>query len=77
MNATAREDFARADAELNKTYQAALAKFRDSESKQKLKEEQRVWVTSRDAEATRAVDEARGGSMAPMLRYEAMNHHRR
>jgi len=34
MNATAREDFARADADLNKTYQAALAKLVDSESKQ-------------------------------------------
>jgi uncharacterized protein YecT (DUF1311 family) len=74
MNATAREDFARADADLNKTYQAVLAKLVDSESKQKLKEKQRAWVASRDAEAARAAKEADGGSMAPTLRYETMTH---
>jgi uncharacterized protein YecT (DUF1311 family) len=72
MNATAREDFARADADLNKTYQAVLAKLVDSERKQKLKEKQRAWVASRDAEVARATNEANGGSMAPMLRYETM-----
>jgi len=72
MNATAREDFARADADLNKTYQAVLKKLPDAESKQKLKEAQRAWIASRDAEATRAADEVRGGSMAPTLRYETM-----
>jgi uncharacterized protein YecT (DUF1311 family) len=74
MNATAREDFARADADLNKTYQAVLAKLPDAESKQKLKEKQRAWMASRDAEAARATNEANGGSMAPMLRYEALTH---
>ena len=74
MNATAREDFARADADLNKTYQAVLAKLRDSESKQKLKEKQRAWIASRDAEAARVAKEASGGSIAPMLRYETMTH---
>ena len=72
MNATAREDFARADADLNKTYQAALKKLPDAGSKQKLKEAQRAWIASSDAEATRAADEVRGGSMAPTLRYETM-----
>jgi uncharacterized protein YecT (DUF1311 family) len=72
MNATAREHFARADADLNKTYQAVLKKLPDAESKQKLKEAQRAWIASRDAEATRAADEVRGGSMAPTLRYETM-----
>jgi uncharacterized protein YecT (DUF1311 family) len=72
MNAQAREDFARADADLNKTYQAVLAKVRDTESKQKLRETQRAWIASRDAEAARAAGEADGGSMAPTLRYEKM-----
>ena len=72
MNAEARADFKQADAELNKTYQALLAKLPDAASKQKLKEKQRAWITSRDAETARAADEARGGSMAPMLRYETM-----
>jgi len=49
MNAVSRSDFARADADLNKTYQSVLAKLGDPESKQKLKETQRAWVTSDDA----------------------------
>jgi uncharacterized protein YecT (DUF1311 family) len=72
MNAEARADFERADADLNKTYQAVLAKLGDTESKQKLKEAQRAWIATRDAEAARATKEAQGGSMAPTLRYEAM-----
>ena len=72
MNAQARGEFEQADAELNKTYQAVLKKLPDAESKQKLKETQRAWIASRDAEATRAAGEARGGSMAPTLRYETM-----
>jgi uncharacterized protein YecT (DUF1311 family) len=74
MNAAARADFARADADLNKTYQSVLAKLRDAESKQKLKETQRAWLASRDAEAERAAGEADGGSMAPTIRYETMTH---
>jgi uncharacterized protein YecT (DUF1311 family) len=71
MNAEARADFARADADLNKTYQSVLAKLPSAASKQKLKETQRAWIASRDAQAARAA-EAAGGSMAPTLRYEAM-----
>ncbi len=74
MNAVARSDFARADADLNKTYQSVLAKLPTVASKQKLREAQRAWVVSRDAEAARAAKEADGGSMAPTLRYEAMTH---
>ena len=51
MNAQARADFQRADADLNKTYQSVLAKLPTVESKQKLREAQRAWVVSRDAEA--------------------------
>src|SRR6266571_1097937 len=72
MNAQARADFKQADAELNKTYQALLAKLPDAASKQKLKEKQRAWIATRDAEAARAAKEAEGGSMAPTLRYETM-----
>ncbi len=72
MNAQARGDFQRADADLNKTYQSVLAKLPTVESKQKLREAQRAWVVSRDAEAARAAKEADGGSMAPTLHYETM-----
>src|SRR4029077_637382 len=61
-----------ADADLNRTYQAVLAKLRDAQSKQKLRETQRAWIASRDAEAARAAKEAEGGSMAPTLRYTTM-----
>src|SRR6059058_2107025 len=74
MNAQARTEFERADADLNKTYQALLAKLRDTESKHKLREEERAWLASRDTEAARAADQAGGGSMAPTLRYETMTH---
>ena len=56
----------RADAELNKTYKALLAKLPDAESKEKLKQSQRAWLAFRDAEAE---FEGRGGTMAPTLRY--------
>jgi uncharacterized protein YecT (DUF1311 family) len=74
MNAQARADFAQADADLNKTYQAVLAKLPDVASKQKLREKQRAWLASRDAEAARAAGQAEGGSMAPTIRYETMTH---
>jgi uncharacterized protein YecT (DUF1311 family) len=72
MNAQARAEFAKADAELNKTYEALLAKLPDAESKQKLKESQRAWLAFRDAEAGFAADQARGGSMAATICYETM-----
>ena len=72
MNAQVRAEFEQADAELNKTYEALLAKLPDAESKQKLKESQRAWLAFRDAEAAFAADQARGGSMAPTIRYETI-----
>jgi uncharacterized protein YecT (DUF1311 family) len=71
INAQARADFAKADLDLNKTYQAVLAKLPTAE-KQKLKEAQRAWVKSRDAEAASAAKEAEGGSIAPTIRYGRM-----
>ena len=72
MNAEAHAEFERTDAELNKTYEALLKKLPDAESKEKLKQSQRAWLAFRDAEAACAADEARGGSMAPTLRYATM-----
>jgi uncharacterized protein YecT (DUF1311 family) len=72
MNRQAAKDFKKADAELNSTYAALMAKLPDAESKQKLKESQRAWLTFRDAEAAFAADQARGGSMAPTIRYATM-----
>jgi uncharacterized protein YecT (DUF1311 family) len=66
MNHQAAKDFAKADAQLNSTYAALMAKLPDAESKRKLKESQRAWIAFRDAEAA---FEGRGGTMAPTLRY--------
>jgi uncharacterized protein YecT (DUF1311 family) len=72
MNRQAAKDFEKADAELNSTYAALMAKLPDAEGKEKLKESQRGWLAFRDAEAAFAADQARGGSMAPTIRYEVM-----
>jgi uncharacterized protein YecT (DUF1311 family) len=51
MNAQARAEFEKADADLNKTYDALLAKLPDAEGREKLKQSQRAWLVFRDAEA--------------------------
>lgn len=72
MSRQAAKDFEKADTELNKTYEALLRKLPDAQGKEKLKQSQRAWLTFRDAEAAFASDQARGGSMAPTIRYETM-----
>jgi uncharacterized protein YecT (DUF1311 family) len=72
MNAQRRAEFERADAELNKSYEALLKKLPDEQGKEKLKQSQRAWLAFRDSEAAFAADQARGGSMAPTIRYETM-----
>ena len=72
MNVQARTQFERADAELNKTYKALLARLPDAKSKQKLQESQRAWIAFRDAEALFAADQLRGGTAAPSARYSSM-----
>ena len=66
MNQDAARDAAKADVELNKAYKKLLGSL-DDEGMKLLKEAQRAWIAFRDAEAKRSADEARGGSMAPML----------
>jgi len=72
MNHQAAKDFEKVDAELNRTYEALLAKLPDAEGKEKLKQSQRAWLAFRDAEAAFADDQTRGGSMGPTIRYETM-----
>jgi|SRR5205823_12442706 len=72
MNRQAAKEFDKVDAELNRTYEALLAKLPDAEGKEKLKQSQRAWLAFRDAEAAFAADQTRGGSMGPTIRYETM-----
>lgn len=66
MNLEAAREAERADKELNKVYKQVLVSL-DDEGAKLLKASQRAWISFRDAEAAFAADEARGGSMAPML----------
>jgi len=80
MNVCAQIDFERADAELNAAWRVAVAGARaaDAEldrrydqrptSEAKLREAQRAWLVFRDAHCTvQGYDEARGGTMEPMV----------
>ena len=66
MNRDAELHAARADKKLNVVYKKLLPTL-DDEGQKLLRESQRAWVIFRDAEAALAADEARGGSMAPLL----------
>jgi len=72
MNAQARAEFVKADAELNKTYETLLAKLPDVGRKQKLKESQRAWLAFSDAEAGFVADQGRAGSMAATISYQTI-----
>ena len=80
MNACAAIDFENADAELNAVWREAIdsARAADAElnrefdqrptTEEKLREAQRAWIVFRDAHCTvEGYDEARGGSMEPMI----------
>jgi uncharacterized protein YecT (DUF1311 family) len=80
MNMCAELDFERADAELNAAWREAIAGTRISDreidrqsdrrptGEAKMREAQRAWLVFRDAQCTvEGYDEARGGSMEPMV----------
>lgn len=66
MNAQAAADFEKADARLNKIYQATLNSL-DEIGRKKLIASERAWLAFRDAEATYEADSERGGSIVPMV----------
>ena len=80
MNMCARLDFEAADRELNRVYREAIAGSRQSDRELDrqydqrpgyeavLREAQRAWVAYRDAQCRyEGYEEARGGSMEPMI----------
>jgi uncharacterized protein YecT (DUF1311 family) len=79
MNICADRDFRTADAELNRTYQRAVAAARREDAalerndpfpryEPSLRAAQRAWVAFRDAQCiVEGMQDARGGSMEPML----------
>jgi uncharacterized protein YecT (DUF1311 family) len=69
MNAQARKDFEKADAELNEVYRSVIAGLPDEIAVDLLRKAQRAWVAFRDADALSHSDEMRDGSAAPLLLY--------
>jgi uncharacterized protein YecT (DUF1311 family) len=79
MNFCAEIDFERADAALNAAWREAVAAARTADreidrsdrrptEEAKMREAQRAWLIFRDAQCTvEGYDEARGGSMEPMV----------
>ena len=79
MNQCEAQDFARADAELNRLWRDVIAGARAADreinrdldnqppGEEVLRAAQRAWVTFRDAHCQYQSFEARGGSMQPML----------
>ena len=72
MREQTREAFRQADSEMEKVYEALLARLPDAEAKLKLKKSQQAWVAFRDAVATFAADRVRGGSMAGLEYFSSM-----
>ena len=68
MNRTSLREFEAADKRLNTTYEKVISTL-DEQGKEKLRASERAWLTYRDAQAIYEADsEARGGSMAPLIR---------
>jgi len=72
INGQAHSEFERTNAALETTYKDLLTRLPDAESKRKLLESQRAWIAFRDAEASFAADQVRGGAAAPAVRYASM-----
>lgn len=67
MNQQAFADFTAADKKMNVVYNNLMKALPDDEAREKLKASQLAWLKYRDAEAALEADNARGGTMAPLL----------
>ena len=66
MNRCAADDYARADAELNRVYKQVIAGL-DAQSQQLLKAAQRDWISFRDDECKYENAQNEGGSIYPLV----------
>lgn len=64
-------DYQRADKELNQVY-VEMRSHLDETARKLLQDSQRAWIAYRDAECKRARDEARGGTLAPVLQISCL-----
>ena len=63
----ARQEFDKADAELNRAYQQLTGKLEDAEEKEKLKTAQQAWLKFRDAECDFESFQNRGGTIYGLI----------
>ena len=66
MNICWGNEYKKADAQLNKTYQE-LAALLEDEDKTELKTAENAWIKYRDAHCAFVADQYRGGTMRPMI----------
>ena len=66
MNICWGNEYKKADAQLNKTYQELAAMLED-EDKAELRTAENAWIKYRDAHCTFVSDQYRGGTMRPMI----------
>ncbi len=59
-------EFKKADADLNSTYKATLAKLKGADA-DRLRTAQRAWVSYRDAQCNAAYKRYAGGTIAPVV----------
>ena len=67
MRSCANAEYQKADAELNRAYQAAL-KAEDASGKRNLVAAEAAWIRFRDAEAQYQAGKAAGGTLAPLIK---------
>ena len=66
MNNCWGNEYKKADAQLNRTYQE-LAAILEADDKTELKDAENAWIKYRDAHCQFVSDQYRGGSMRPMI----------
>lgn len=71
MRACENARYEKAEAALNQVYQALMAKL-DKQGQNKLRESQRAWLKYRTANAEFQADQARDGTLAPLIRMSVL-----
>jgi uncharacterized protein YecT (DUF1311 family) len=75
INACASEQFKHADDELNRLYKEKMTALETKESKDRLRDSQRAWVSFRDKACSYESDQFSGGSIWPLMHFGCMERH--
>jgi uncharacterized protein YecT (DUF1311 family) len=72
MNDCAQDKFKHADGELNRLYKEKMAALETKESKDRLRDSQRAWVTFRDKACSYESDQFSDGSIWGLMHFNCM-----